>query len=82
MSTWTHVVGWTLIHFVWQGAVLAALCSSGFTQATHWHWRTGIFVTQTTWQNYSRQERQKRTLWGAQEAAPNNVAARSVANPT
>jgi hypothetical protein len=45
-------------------------------------WRTGIFVTQTTWQNYSRQERQKRTLWGAQEAAPNNVAARSVANPT
>ena len=23
MNPWTHVVGWTLIHFVWQGAVLA-----------------------------------------------------------
>ena len=23
MNLWTHVVGWTLIHFVWQGAVLA-----------------------------------------------------------
>ena len=23
MSPWTHVVGWTLIHFIWQGAALA-----------------------------------------------------------
>ncbi|HEY6360676.1 MAG TPA: M56 family metallopeptidase, partial [Vicinamibacterales bacterium] len=23
MSPWTHLVGWTLIHFVWQGAALA-----------------------------------------------------------
>ena len=25
MNPWTHVIGWTLIHFVWQGAVLAVL---------------------------------------------------------
>jgi beta-lactamase regulating signal transducer with metallopeptidase domain len=27
MNPWTHVVGWTLIHFVWQGAVLAAVAA-------------------------------------------------------
>ena len=28
MSAWTSVVGWTLIHFVWQGAVVAALAAA------------------------------------------------------
>ena len=23
MNPWTHVIGWTLIHFFWQGALLA-----------------------------------------------------------
>src|SRR6187549_2713964 len=23
MNPWTHVIGWTLIHFFWQGAILA-----------------------------------------------------------
>src|SRR4051812_28808106 len=25
MNNWTYVVGWTLIHFIWEGAVLALL---------------------------------------------------------
>lgn len=29
MSPWTHVVGWTLIHFVWQGALLAIAAAAG-----------------------------------------------------
>lgn len=24
MSSWTHVAGWVLVHFVWQGAIIAA----------------------------------------------------------
>ena len=27
MSPWTHAVGWTLIHFVWQGAALAVIAA-------------------------------------------------------
>ena len=33
MSAWTYVVGWTLIHFVWQGAVLAAVAAAALQLA-------------------------------------------------
>ncbi len=29
MTTWTVLVGWTLVHFVWQGALLAAIAAGG-----------------------------------------------------
>ena len=35
MSTWTHVVGWTLIHFVWQGAVLAVVAAGALRLYRH-----------------------------------------------
>ena len=27
MNSWMHVVGWTLIHFAWQGAVVGLLAA-------------------------------------------------------
>ena len=35
MSPWTHVVGWTLIHFVWQGAVLAVVAAGALRLYRH-----------------------------------------------
>src|SRR5262245_58305671 len=35
MSPWTHVVGWTLIHFVWQGAILAAVAAGALRFYRH-----------------------------------------------
>lgn len=35
MSPWTHVVGWTLIHFVWQGAVLAVAAAAALRLCRH-----------------------------------------------
>ncbi len=31
MTTWTLIVGWTLLHFVWQGTLLAAVAAFGLT---------------------------------------------------
>jgi beta-lactamase regulating signal transducer with metallopeptidase domain len=31
MDTWIYVAGWTLVHFVWQGAVIAAGAALGFS---------------------------------------------------
>jgi beta-lactamase regulating signal transducer with metallopeptidase domain len=35
MSPWTHVVGWTLIHFVWQGALLAVVAAGAMRLCRH-----------------------------------------------
>jgi beta-lactamase regulating signal transducer with metallopeptidase domain len=35
MSPWTHVVGWTLIHFVWQGAALAVTAAVALRLCRH-----------------------------------------------
>ena len=35
MSSWTHVVGWTLIHFVWQGLVLAVAAAAALRLYSH-----------------------------------------------
>jgi beta-lactamase regulating signal transducer with metallopeptidase domain len=35
MNLWTHVVGWTLIHFVWQGAVLAVAAAGALRLCRH-----------------------------------------------
>jgi beta-lactamase regulating signal transducer with metallopeptidase domain len=35
MSPWTHVVGWTLIHFVWEGAVLAVTAAIALRLCRH-----------------------------------------------
>ena len=35
MNPWTHVVGWTLIHFVWQGAVLAVAAAGALRLCRH-----------------------------------------------
>ena len=35
MNPWTHVVGWTLIHFVWQGAVLAVIAAAVLRLCRH-----------------------------------------------
>lgn len=35
MNPWTHVVGWTLIHFVWQGAVLAIAAAGALRPCRH-----------------------------------------------
>src|SRR5437763_6527980 len=69
---------------VGQGAVLAPLRGSGFTRVTHRLRRgaTRPLVTQTSRQNYSRQRRQERALWSAQEALPNSVTVRRVAKRT
>ena len=29
LQAWTHVIGWTLIHFVWQGGLLAIVVAAG-----------------------------------------------------
>ena len=29
LQAWTHVTGWTLIHFVWQGGLLALVVRRG-----------------------------------------------------
>ena len=29
LQAWTHVIGWTLIHFVWQGGLLAIAVAAG-----------------------------------------------------
>ena len=29
METWIYVAGWTLVHFVWQGAVIGAGAALG-----------------------------------------------------
>src|SRR5215475_5488180 len=31
MDTWVYVAGWTLVHFVWQGAVIAAGAAVGLS---------------------------------------------------
>ena len=35
MNPWTHVVGWTLVHFVWQGAVLAVAAAIALRLCRH-----------------------------------------------
>jgi beta-lactamase regulating signal transducer with metallopeptidase domain len=35
MSPWTHVVGWTLIHFIWQGALLAVVAAGALRLSRH-----------------------------------------------
>ena len=35
MSPWTHVVGWALIHFVWQGAALAVVAAGALRLYRH-----------------------------------------------
>ena len=35
MSSWTHVIGWTLIHFLWQGAMLAAVAAGALRLSRH-----------------------------------------------
>ena len=35
MNPWTHMIGWTLVHFLWQGAVLAVLAAVGLRVCRH-----------------------------------------------
>jgi beta-lactamase regulating signal transducer with metallopeptidase domain len=35
MNAWTHVIGWTLLHFVWQGALLAVTAAGALRLCRH-----------------------------------------------
>jgi hypothetical protein len=35
MNPWTHVLGWTLIHFFWQGAIIAIVAAAALRFCRH-----------------------------------------------